>query len=76
MIDHQANLEPLNIFEFLLTVLYRTDSCETKLVAITVVKSNYLLYLLCWLKINKLNTLTEHNGMDMLKVKVPVEFGT
>jgi hypothetical protein len=42
-------------------------SCESKHVAITTVKSDYLLY---WLKINKLNTLTEHNGMDMLKVKL------
>jgi hypothetical protein len=29
-------------------------------------------YLLCWLKINKLNTLTEHNEMDTLKVKLGV----
>jgi hypothetical protein len=26
-------------------------------------------YLLCWLKINKLNKLIEHKGMDMFKVK-------
>jgi hypothetical protein len=43
-----------------------TSSGESKHVAITIVKSNYLL---CSLKINKLNTLTEHSGMDMLKVK-------
>jgi hypothetical protein len=31
-------------------------TCEEKHVAITIVKSNYLLYLLCRLKNNKLNT--------------------
>jgi hypothetical protein len=43
------------------------DSCESKHVAITTVKSNYLLF---WPKFNKLNTLTEQNGMNMLKVKI------
>jgi hypothetical protein len=46
------------------------DSCESKHVEITIVESNYLLYLLCLLKINKLNTLTEHNGMDMPQVLI------
>jgi hypothetical protein len=59
MIHHQANLEPPNIFELLLTVLFYSEK-------------NYLLYLLGWLKINKLDALTEHNGMDMLKVKFQV----
>jgi hypothetical protein len=70
---HQANLEPLNISEFLLTVLFVSkvaDPCVSSnvAIAITTVESNYLLYLLCSLKINKLNTLTEYNRMDMLRV--------
>jgi hypothetical protein len=36
--------------------------------AITIVEIKYLLYLLCWLKINKLNTLTEHNVWTCLEL--------
>jgi hypothetical protein len=77
MSHHHGNLEPLNIFEFLLTALCvskAADPCVSsgwpsvlvwlllpagiETCAISTVKSNYLLYLLCWLKINKLNTST------------------
>jgi hypothetical protein len=42
------------------------DSCVSKHVALNIVESNNLL---CLLKITKLNTLTEHNGMELLKVE-------
>jgi hypothetical protein len=62
MSPHQANLEPLNVFEFLRTVLFvlkAADPCVTSGWPSVLVQ----------LKIIKLNTLTEHNGMNMLKVK-------
>jgi hypothetical protein len=56
MCHHQANLEPLNIFEFLIKVIFVSKAADPCVSSgwPSIVKSNYLLYLLCWLKINEL----------------------